>query len=33
VQIYLYLQEAQLAGDLPADADPDELARFIVVVG
>jgi hypothetical protein len=26
------LQEGQLAGDLPADADPDELARFIVAV-
>jgi hypothetical protein len=27
------LQEAQLAGDLAADADPDELARFFMVVG
>jgi AcrR family transcriptional regulator len=27
------LQEAQICRDLPADADPDELARFILVVG
>jgi AcrR family transcriptional regulator len=27
------LQRAQATGDLPSDADPDELARFILVVG
>jgi AcrR family transcriptional regulator len=27
------LKKAQAAGDLPADSDPDELARFILVIG